>query len=216
MQGEDFHCTPLVKPLTSIRVEPRGRPLHRKRTQSGMSYVELMLVNFLMVSLLVYSMQNFSTWVERTRIASIANHFRESINLARLQASRRNSCATVCRAEAYGDGMACIKGNQWQQGWIVLVNKACMKAENLPRPLPRNLILHVSQALPDGYSLNTTAKTLMPWYLTFDARATNNSPWLGAHYELMPPSRRARLALDLCVNLLGHMRVQPYRGYCDS
>lgn len=85
--------------------------------ERGFSLIELMVTIAVVAILLGVALPSFAETLARNRIASTANDLMAGMNLARLEAIRRNATAGVCASKS---GTAC-DGGTWDTHWVVFV-----------------------------------------------------------------------------------------------
>ena len=86
-----------------------------KRARQG-DRIELMVAVAILGILAAVAAPSFNEAILSNKLASFANNFVASAQLARGEAIKRNSPVTLCRS---ADGLACASSGGWQQGWIV-------------------------------------------------------------------------------------------------
>lgn len=95
--------------------------LHMKkaRGQSGFTLVELMITLVVAAILLAVGVPSFIDMYKNNRLATAANTLAASVNLARSEAVTRGVRVKVCKS---ADGSACTTSDNWEQGWVVMVD----------------------------------------------------------------------------------------------
>ncbi len=125
--------------------------------QSGATLMELMVVLAISAILLTIGIPAFASLVHSTRLTSATNELIASLHLARSAAIKRNARTVVCKSE---DGVSCIAGGDWQQGWLIFHdanNNAALDAGET--------VILARQALPEGIRL--TGNTPVSKYISY-------------------------------------------------
>ena len=94
------------------------------KTQRGLSLIELIVTMAIAAIVLGVGVPTFGNVVADNSMASNANRFVASINLARSAAIRYQRPATICASSSYNATTpTCSSGTDWSDGWIVYVDK---------------------------------------------------------------------------------------------
>lgn len=95
-----------------------------QKTQRGLSLIELIVTMAIAAIVLGVGVPTFGNVVADNAMASNANRFVASINLARSSAVRYQRNATICASSNYNAATpTCSAGTDWSNGWIVYVDK---------------------------------------------------------------------------------------------
>ncbi|MBN7138474.1 hypothetical protein A7A76_00695 [Lysobacter enzymogenes] len=92
----------------------------RRGTQSGFTLLELMVTVAVAAVVVGLAVPSFIATINRSRLAGAANELVASLQMARMEAMRRNVSVTVCRS---ADQSSCAGSGSWT-GWIVVVPDA--------------------------------------------------------------------------------------------
>lgn len=118
--------------------------------RSGYSVVELAVLLAVAGTLLAAAAPSFMSMVHDERMTTQINLLLSDVNLARLEAIKRNQDVVLCRS-AHGARCARSSGARadWSGGWIVYVNSDGDKKRGASEPL-----LTARPALPEGMTLH--------------------------------------------------------------
>jgi type IV fimbrial biogenesis protein FimT len=106
---------------------------------------------------------SFKAIIRAQRMATQIYDFDAAIHLARSEAVKRGDPVTVCASAAQ---TACgPNGTQWEQGWIVFVDK-----NNNQTVDGGEDILRATPALVSGYTLRATSSTTLTSYITINPK----------------------------------------------
>lgn len=87
--------------------------------QRGFTLIELIITLVVAGVLLAVAIPGFTEMIKNNRLATAANAFVTSANIARSEAIKRGVRVTVCKS---ADGVNCTTSNDWEQGWIVFAD----------------------------------------------------------------------------------------------
>ena len=94
------------------------------KTQRGLSLIELIVTMAIAAIVLGVGVPTFGNVIADNSMASNANRFVASINLARSSAVRYQRPAVICASSNYNATTpTCDAGTDWSNGWIVYVDK---------------------------------------------------------------------------------------------
>lgn len=119
------------------------------RRGNAFSLVEVMVTLAVAGVLLAAAAPGFMAMVYNDRISAEINGLLADVDLARLEAIKRNRDVVLCRSS---DGRHCSRSTgpnaDWSSGWIVYVN-----SDGDTKRDPEEPLLQVRSALPQGMSL---------------------------------------------------------------
>lgn len=87
-----------------------------RRAVAGFTLIELLVGVAILAVLAALAAPSFNEAILSNRLASYANTFVASAQLARSEAIKRNATVVMCRS---ADGVSCATAGTWQQGWIL-------------------------------------------------------------------------------------------------
>lgn len=113
------------------------------RRARGFTLIELMITVAIAAILLMVVAPSFNEAIMSNKLASFANNFVASAQLARSESIKRNSTVRLCRS---ADGATCAASGGWEQGWIVFHDPDNNAARD-----PDETVIQVQQALSHDY-----------------------------------------------------------------
>lgn len=102
-----------MKPLRLPNAHRRHAP------QGGFTLVELMVTLAVLAILIGVAIPSFSTLMASNRLTAATNNFVTAINLARMEALRRNQRVTLCKAAPGATSCDTSPSSSWGNGWVV-------------------------------------------------------------------------------------------------
>jgi type IV fimbrial biogenesis protein FimT len=78
--------------------------------------MELLFTIAVAAIILSVGVPGFMSFIDNNRAVTHTNDLVTALNLARSEATRRGSTITVCSST---DGVACVPGVDWSNGWVV-------------------------------------------------------------------------------------------------
>lgn len=176
-----------------------NRYLNTRAQQTGITMIELLAALGIAATLMAMAIPSYRSFTLNNRMVAEFNNFTSALQVARSEAIRRNTNVSVCTS---GDGLNCGASINWEDGWIICVEAECGTEPGL---------LRFGEALPDDYSLRSSASFASQSLITFsnDGTLANND---GRGAFTLCDERAAEQAKIIIINAVG--RTQ--RGFDDD
>lgn len=126
-----------------MNATPLYRTRSEKRTSTGFTLVEVLVVVAILAALASLAAPSFTESIRRSQVNSIQQEFNVSFQLARSEAIRRGF--PVLLARTTGCGLVLTDSDEWSCGWQIVVDTNRNGAVNAGEP-----VLQVT-TLPSGY-----------------------------------------------------------------
>lgn len=127
----------------------------KKKTQSGFTIIELMVVVAVAAALAVFAVPNLTVMVKNNRIATQANDLVGAMNIARSEAVKRALQANVC-ARATDTSCAAANATDWSNGWIVYLDTNLAAGNTLGVLDAGDTILRVREPLTGNNTMTSS------------------------------------------------------------
>lgn len=147
-----------------------GRPGSGTARPGGFTLVELMVTIAVLAILLTIGVPSFNSVIASNRLSAGANEFVASLQLARMEAMRRNTRVVVCRS---ADQATCATGTTWT-GWITFVDSnrdgtpgatEVLRVSSLPAPVEGRVSADIASDRiffrPDGRAYKAASASAM-------------------------------------------------------
>ena len=128
----------------------------------GFTLIELMVTVAIVAILATVAAPSFNEAILSNKLASYANSFLASTQLARSEAIKRNATVRLCRSD---DGTSCATSGTWQQGWIVFND-----VNNNGAVDSGDTVIQIQQALSSDYNFTGDS-----YSLTFQSVGTGST-----------------------------------------
>ncbi|WP_297326006.1 GspH/FimT family pseudopilin [Nitrosomonas sp.] len=114
----------------------------------GFTLIELLVTLSVASILLTMAVPNYRVFVQDSRLITQINGFSSAMTLAKNEAIKRSSPATICPST---NGTDCVGGTVWSNGWIVFSDTDGDGAVDVGEE-----IIHVGSALSGGNTLTSS------------------------------------------------------------
>jgi type IV fimbrial biogenesis protein FimT len=195
-------------PMTPL--DPRRAPPSAR----GFTLVELLFIVSLLVIIMTLAAPNLRIFLVRNKVSGLSNEFSAALLHARGLAVSRNTCVTLCAAQA-SNGTVCAGNtavaNYNVNGWLMFENPVCNAAETAATAAS-GVVLSQRTGTADGYSLKGTAAELNS--VMFDPRGYASLAVAGT-FEITPAA-----AVDVaykrrvCLDAAGRPTVRSASSTC--
>jgi type IV fimbrial biogenesis protein FimT len=140
-----------------------GHGMHRC---NGLTVLELLLVLGIVAILALIVVPGLGRFVADLRMTAAVNAFVHAIHLARQEAHKRGTTATLCKSPG---GLQCNAAADWSDGWLVFINQ---DQDDPPHVDADEPVLHANSGFTNGrISANRSSFTLR----AFGKRSTNGT-----------------------------------------
>lgn len=164
----------------------------------GFTLIELLVTLSVASILLTMAVPNYRVFVQDSLLITQVNSFLSAMTLAKNEAIKRSSSATVCPST---NGTGCTGGTVWSTGWIVFAD-----ADNDGAVDAGEEIIHVGSALSGGNTLSSGRQRV-----TF--AASGFSLGFNTTFSLCD-SRGASASRALVLSNQGRFRTEVGTGAC--
>jgi type IV fimbrial biogenesis protein FimT len=168
---------------------------HLKFT-GGLTMIELLVTVAILAILGSLAAPSFTTLIDKYRILSASTNLTSDLNLARVEAIKRNSRVLVCISNSTNSG--CAAGNNWGAGWLICVDAdydntcdvVASTSPNYPNPFV------IRSAVSSGLTLTATAGA------TNIVRFNPNGTAVASTLSLTGTSHSRTIAITLTGNII--------------
>ena len=130
----------------------------------GMTVLELLLVLGIVAILALIAVPGLGRFVADLRMTTAVNAFVHAVHLARQEAHKRGTTATLCKSAGE---LQCDAHADWSDGWLVFINQ---DQDDPPHVDANETVLHVNSGFTNGrISANRNSFILR----AFGKRSTN-------------------------------------------
>jgi type IV fimbrial biogenesis protein FimT len=166
---------------------------------NGVTLIELLVTLSIASILLTVAVPGFRVFIQDSRLTTQINNFASAMMLAKSEALKRSSSATVCPST---NGTSCTGGSAWSNGWLVFSDPNRNGAVDADEE-----IIQVGPALTGGNTLSGGRTRI-----TFDANGFS----LGLNDSIsLCDSRGAASSKRLIINNQGRVRTETGTGTCS-
>ena len=109
--------------------------------QVGLTMIELVMTLLIAAVLVGLAAPSFINTIEENNLTAAANDMLAALNLARSTAITQREDVRICKST---NGTSCDNTLNWEQGWLVFIDKDPPGADE---------VIRVFSALPEGYTL---------------------------------------------------------------
>lgn len=165
----------------------------------GVTLIELLVTLSVASILLTVAVPGFRVFIQDSRLTTQINNFSSAMMLAKSEALKRSSSATVCPSV---NGTTCTGGSAWSNGWLIFSDPNRNGVVDVGEE-----IIQVGSALTGGNTLSGSRVRI-----TFDANGFS----LGLNDSIsLCDSRGAASSKRLIINNQGRVRTETGTGTCS-
>jgi type IV fimbrial biogenesis protein FimT len=139
-----------------------------RNAMHGFTLPELLTAMVVLVIVSAIALPSYRTIIRSANLTTQIHNFDATLNFARSEAVKRGRSVSVCPST---DQATCTSGTQWEQGWIVFVDKDENHTRDTGDPL--EVVLRANGALVSGYTLRGTSASpcALDCYFTVNPKA---------------------------------------------
>jgi type IV fimbrial biogenesis protein FimT len=184
------------------------------RSARGFTLIESLVVIAILVVIGAIAAPNLRAFMVRNKVASMSNELTTALTQARALAVSRNSCVSLCVANASNSttcaGTATITDYQ-TNGWVLFQNPQCNAAATAAATSP-NTVLQQRTGESNSYTMKPTNAN---WNIVmFDPRGYANLTATG-NFEIIPPgSMDSSYKRKVCLDAAGRPTVRSFSSTC--
>lgn len=127
--------------------------------QQGLTLYELMTVLAVLSITISSGIPNLTGFLNNNRVANEINQLSGSLRYAWSEAITRNQVVVACPSP---DGQQCVKSKDWDQGWLIFVDRNDNRQLDEDDPIKR-----VYDAMPEGITASFSAFGPRGQYIPF-------------------------------------------------
>lgn len=169
------------------------------RRHVGFTLVELLVVIAIVAVLASLAAPSFRSMIVKNAVNSAASSLQADLNYARSEALKRGLSVTACVSTST---IACSNSGNWENGWIVFVDRDANNARNTAVGAGEDLVRVYQATGETAFSITTTGGSAVKT-IRFNRNGGSNAEGL----KLSPSDASLSVGRAICIATTGRVRL---------